>query len=72
MESDTVGLVPGGRHRLETSTRVHNASSLTTNIGHQSQQRDEKDALYSHTRSEGFGKEVRRRILLGTYVLTSG
>ncbi|KAK3828953.1 MAG: amidase signature domain-containing protein [Benniella sp.] len=40
--------------------------------GHQSEQRDEKDALFSHTRSEGFGKEVRRRILLGTFVLTSG
>ncbi|KAF9911387.1 Trimeric GatFAB AmidoTransferase(AdT) complex subunit [Linnemannia zychae] len=40
--------------------------------GHQSEKKDEKDALYSHTRSEGFGKEVKRRILLGTYVLTSG
>ncbi|KAI8361643.1 amidase signature enzyme [Mortierella sp. GBAus27b] len=40
--------------------------------GYQSQGHDEKDALYSHTRSEGFGKEVRRRVLLGTYVLTSG
>ncbi|KAF9170428.1 Trimeric GatFAB AmidoTransferase(AdT) complex subunit [Mortierella sp. AD010] len=40
--------------------------------GHQSDVPDEKDELYIHTRSEGFGKEVRRRILLGTYVLTSG
>ncbi|KAL0589635.1 hypothetical protein ABG067_002184 [Albugo candida] len=29
------------------------------------------DDLYSRTRSEGFGKEVQRRILLGTYVLSS-
>jgi aspartyl-tRNA(Asn)/glutamyl-tRNA(Gln) amidotransferase subunit A len=30
------------------------------------------DDMYERTRAEGFGKEVRRRILIGTYVLSAG
>lgn len=30
------------------------------------------DDLYKESRSQGFGKEVKRRILLGTYALSSG
>lgn len=30
------------------------------------------NSFYKHSRSEGFGKEVKRRILLGTFVLSAG
>ena len=33
---------------------------------------DSLDELYCRTRSEGFGAEVRRRILLGSFVLSAG
>lgn len=33
---------------------------------------DDIVAMYKRTRSEGFGAEVKRRILLGTYALSSG
>jgi aspartyl-tRNA(Asn)/glutamyl-tRNA(Gln) amidotransferase subunit A len=41
--------------------------------GHRTNDRDlELTEFYKRTRSEGFGKEVKRRILLGTFVLSAG
>ena len=33
---------------------------------------DSLDEMYENTRGEGFGTEVRRRVLIGTYVLSAG
>ncbi|MCA9363457.1 Asp-tRNA(Asn)/Glu-tRNA(Gln) amidotransferase subunit GatA [Candidatus Kaiserbacteria bacterium] len=37
-----------------------------------SEEGDDLLGVYENTRAEGFGKEVKRRILLGTHVLSSG
>ncbi|MBQ8823723.1 MAG: Asp-tRNA(Asn)/Glu-tRNA(Gln) amidotransferase subunit GatA [Ruminococcus sp.] len=40
--------------------------------GHRSQIGDDYNELICNSRSEGFGEEVKRRILLGNYALSSG
>jgi aspartyl-tRNA(Asn)/glutamyl-tRNA(Gln) amidotransferase subunit A len=40
--------------------------------GHRSAQSPTLDDLYFHSRGEGFGAEVKRRIMLGTFALSSG
>ena len=40
--------------------------------GHRSEKGERLRDIYFNSRSEGFGPEVKRRIILGTYVLSSG
>jgi aspartyl-tRNA(Asn)/glutamyl-tRNA(Gln) amidotransferase subunit A len=40
--------------------------------GRRSNEAKDLASLYAKTRAEGFGREVKRRIILGTYVLSSG
>lgn len=40
--------------------------------GHRSAQAQDLQSLYRNSRAEGFGREVRRRILVGTFVLSHG
>ena len=40
--------------------------------GHRTAQADDLLEMYTRTRSEGFGEEVKRRIMIGTYALSAG
>ena len=41
-------------------------------FGHRTREASDLLEMYERTRSEGFGAEVKRRILVGTYVLSAG
>lgn len=40
--------------------------------GHRAENYDDLDSMYRATRGEGFGPEVKRRIMLGTFALSAG
>jgi len=41
-------------------------------FGHRASDADDLETLYKRSRTEGFGEEVKRRIMTGTYVLSAG
>ncbi|MBN1350651.1 Asp-tRNA(Asn)/Glu-tRNA(Gln) amidotransferase subunit GatA [candidate division KSB1 bacterium] len=43
-----------------------------TRFGYRAGDADDLESMYVKTRSQGFGEEVKRRIMLGTYVLSAG
>lgn len=48
---------------------IHYGHSVERTTGHVAQ---DLYSVYAHSRGEGFGSEVKRRIMLGTHVLSSG
>ncbi len=71
---DMLDMVVPTYYVLTTAEASSNLSRYDgVKFGHRSNA-DNKDltALYKDTRSEGFGKEVKRRIMLGTFVLSAG
>ena len=57
---------------LSTAEASSNLSRFDgVRFGHRSDKSTDLTSLYKKTRSEGFGPEVKRRILLGTFVLSA-
>jgi aspartyl-tRNA(Asn)/glutamyl-tRNA(Gln) amidotransferase subunit A len=58
---------------IATSEASSNLSRFDgVRYGHRSMEAKNIDEIYSKSRSEAFGSEVKRRILMGTYALSSG
>ncbi len=54
----------------EASSNLSRYSGI--NYGYRSPNATDLESTYKKSRTEGFGKEVKRRIMLGTFVLSSG
>jgi aspartyl-tRNA(Asn)/glutamyl-tRNA(Gln) amidotransferase subunit A len=54
----------------EASSNLSRYSGI--NYGYRAPEAKDPDSVYKKSRSKGFGKEVKRRIMLGTFVLSSG
>ncbi|MBS1635040.1 MAG: Asp-tRNA(Asn)/Glu-tRNA(Gln) amidotransferase subunit GatA [Bacteroidetes bacterium] len=58
---------------LTTAEASSNLSRFDgVHFGYRSKEANDLESTYKKSRSEGFGKEVKRRIMLGTFVLSAG
>jgi aspartyl-tRNA(Asn)/glutamyl-tRNA(Gln) amidotransferase subunit A len=71
--------LPHSRYAIATYYLVATAEASSNlarydgmHYGHRTKAKGDLIAVYSRSRGEGFGKEVQRRIMLGTYALSSG
>jgi len=71
--------LPSARHAVATYYVLANAEASANlarfdgvRYGHRAGDCDDLVSMVTRTRSEGFGAEVKRRVLLGTYVLSAG
>ena len=69
--------LPHTQYGLSTYLIIANAEASSNlsrydgvRYGHRAKDCSSISELYTSTRSEGFGEEVKRRILLGTFVLS--
>lgn len=71
---DMLDMVVPTYYVLTTAEACSNLSRYDgVKFGHRSSTgNNDLTALYKNARSEGFGKEVKRRIMLGTFVLSAG
>src|SRR5947209_8348446 len=61
-----------GRDRLPDPTALVASRFDGVRYGHRAARYRDLIDMYCRTRAEGFGAEVKRRILVGTYVLSHG
>ena len=74
VEFDLLDYIVPAYYVLTTAEASSNLSRFDgVKYGHRSKQKDpDLTEFYKQNRSEGFGKEVKRRIILGTFVLSAG
>ncbi|HEY0261445.1 MAG TPA: amidase family protein, partial [Chitinophagales bacterium] len=73
VEFDLIDHLIGAYYVLTTAEASSNLARYDgVHFGFRSPNAVDMDSVYRKSRSEGFGKEVKNRIMLGTFVLSSG